>query len=315
MYVHLFLFFVLYVNLQKSPFKSSAMKGGSSKGKEPMIDVDDPSPRSKRTRFSTGVYDSDLFKSYAAFQTYTNYFRDALLLVERAIDQSSLLNTNIPIWFATKDWNFLLSNLEDAYKNLVKEFYANAIVKGEEIKCWVRGKRFSVTLIYFADILHIKRPILPIPPVYDELNPDEEVLREALGDNLEFSSNGKSISVASLSPKLRLLTMIMFSNLYPLSSTSYMNLGQAVFLHDLITGMEIDVCFHIFHILAKMVEQTTSRNCIPFYCLISRILKLKGVHPSEDEHPYPRPSPINIRTLHASMSHTKKNTKHESHAT
>ena len=86
-------------------------------------------------------------------------------------------------------------------------------------------------------------------------------------------------------------------------------------MHDLIADVEIDVCSHIFHILAKKVEQTTSRNCIPFYRLISTILKLKGVHPSKDEHPYPRPSPINIRTLHASMSHTKKNTKQESHAT
>ena len=178
----------------------------------------------------------------------------------------------------------------------------------------MRGKRFSITPVYLADILHINRPILPIPPVYDELNPDEEVLREALGANLEFSSNGKSISVASLSPEVRLLTMIMFSNLYPLSSIGYMNLGRALFLHDLITGMEIHVYSHIFHILAKTVEQTASRNCIPFCRLISRILKLKVVHSSEDKHPYPRPSPINIRTLHASMSNTKKNTKHESHA-
>ena len=197
----------------------------------------------------------------------------------------------------------------------MKEFYANAIVEGQEIKCWVRGKWFSVTPVYLADILHIKRPILHISPVYDELNPDEEVLRETLGANLEFSSNGKSISVASVSPELRLLTMIMFSNLYPLSSTSYRNLGQALFLHDLITDVEIDVCSHFFHILAKTVERTTSRNCAPFCRLISKILKLKGVHPSEDERPYPRPSPINIRTLHASMSHTKKNTKQESHVT
>ena len=151
--------------------------------------------------------------------------------------------------------------------------------------------------------------------MYDELTLDEEVLREALGANLEFSSNGKSISVASFSPKLRLLTMVMFSNLYPLSSTGYMNLSRALFLHDLITDVEIDVYSHIFHILAKTVERTTSWNCIPFCHLISRILKLKGVHPSEDERPYPRPSPINIRTLHASMSHTKKSTKKESHAT
>ena len=132
---------------------------------------------------------------------------------------------------------------------------------------------------------------------------------------MEFSSNGKSISVAFLSPELRLLIMIMFSNLYPLSRTGYMNLGRALFLHDLITDVEIDVCSHIFHILAKTVERIVSRNCIPYCCLILRIWKLKSVHPSEDEHPYPRPSPINIRTLHANMSHTKKNTKQESHAT
>ena len=196
----------------------------------------------------------------------------------------------------------------------MKEFYANAIVEGEEIKCWVRGKRFSVSPAYLAEILNINRPILPIPPVYDELTPDEETLREALGANLEFSSNGKSISVASLSPELRLLTMIMCNNFHPLSSTRYMNLGRALFLHDLISDVEIDVCSHTFHIVAKTVDRTTSRNCIPFCCLISWILKLKGVHSSEDERPYPRPSPINIRTLHASMSHTKKNIKQESHA-
>ena len=117
--------------MQMSSFKSSAVKGGCNKGKEPVIDVDEPSLKSKRTRFSIGVYDPDLFRSYATFQTYTSQFRDAPLLVERVVDQHSLLDTNIPIWFATKDWNFLLSNLEDAYENLVKEFYANVIVDGE----------------------------------------------------------------------------------------------------------------------------------------------------------------------------------------
>ena len=79
--------------------------------------------------------------------------------------------------------------------------------------------------MYLAEILHINRPMLSPPLVYDDLNPDEEILRVALGDNLEFSSNGKSVSVASLSLELRLLMTIMFHNLYPLSSTGYMNLG------------------------------------------------------------------------------------------
>ena len=86
-----------------SPFKSASVKGKSSKGKELVIDVDDPSPRPKRTSSPFGVYDPHKFRSYAAFQTHENYFRDATPLVERAVNQSSLRETNIPIWFATKD--------------------------------------------------------------------------------------------------------------------------------------------------------------------------------------------------------------------
>ena len=50
--------------------------------------------------------------------------------MEKAVDQASLIDTKIPQWFATKDWNYILTNLGDAYENMVKEFYANAILKG-----------------------------------------------------------------------------------------------------------------------------------------------------------------------------------------
>ena len=48
-FVHLYLFFVFCFGVQMSPFKTSVMKGGNNKAKEPVIDVDDPSTRSKRT--------------------------------------------------------------------------------------------------------------------------------------------------------------------------------------------------------------------------------------------------------------------------
>ena len=67
-----------------------AVKGGSGKGKEPVIDM-------------TGFYDVGKFRSYATFQSYENYFKDAPLLVERVVKQASLLDMNIPKWFATKD--------------------------------------------------------------------------------------------------------------------------------------------------------------------------------------------------------------------
>ena len=297
-----------------SPFKSAAMKGDSNKAKEPVINVDNPSPRPKRTWSPSGVYDPHKFRSYAAFQTQENYFKDATPLVERAVDQPSLRKTNIPIWFASKDWNFLLSDHDVVYVNMVKEFYANAIVEGDELKCWVRGKSFSVSPVYLANILHINWPMLATTLVYDDLNLDEDLLQETLGRNLEFSQIGNSISVSSLSPELRVLTIIMFHNLYPLSNIRYMTLGRDVFLHDLISDEEIDICAHIFHLLCKTVLRTDSRACILFCCLISRILKLKGVHPSNNESPYPKPSPINIRTLNVSIGHSRKGIKTESSA-
>ena len=97
---------------------------------------------------------------------------------------------------------------------MVKEFYANAIYERDELKRWVRGQHFIVTTFYLANILHINRLMFPKPPVYDDLHPEEDSLRDAFGNNLEFSPNGKSISVSSLSLELRVLTTIMFHNLY-----------------------------------------------------------------------------------------------------
>ena len=182
-------------------------------------------------------------------------------------------------------------------------------MEGEELKCWVRRKSFSVSPAYLAEILHINRPMLKNSPIYDDLCPDEELLRDGFGQDLEFSSNGNSVSVSSLPLKLRVLTIVMFHNLYPLSSTWYMNLGRALFLHDLISDVEIDVCAHIFHVLRKMVLQTESRICVPFCCLMSRILKLKRIHPMADESPCTKPSPINMCTFNASIGHSRKRVK------
>ena len=169
-----------------------------------------------------------------------------------------------------------------------------------------------MTPSYLAEILHINRLMLRKPPAYDDLYPEEDLLREALGKDLEFSPNGNSINVSSLSPELRVLTIIMFHNLYPLSSTRYMNLGRALFFHDLISDVEIDICAHIFYILCKTVVRTDLWICIPFCCLVSWILKLKGIYPLADESSHPKPSPINLQTLNASIGYSKKGVKSES---
>ena len=118
-----------------SPFKRSAVKGSSSKGKELVIDLESFTPTAKKSQSSIGFYDVSKFRSYAASQAFENYFMDALLLVERVLEQGSLLNTNISKWFANKDWNFLLSSLKEPYEQMVKQFYANTIYERDELKC------------------------------------------------------------------------------------------------------------------------------------------------------------------------------------
>ena len=80
------------------------------------------SPKSKKTRSSAGVFDDTRFRSYTAFQAYLSYFESALMVVEWVVEQATLLDTNIPKWFTSKYWNYLLSNLNDPYEELVKEF-------------------------------------------------------------------------------------------------------------------------------------------------------------------------------------------------
>ena len=53
--------------LEMSPFKKAPVKGCSSKGKEPVIDVDDYSPQTKGTRSSSKGFDPNKFRSYAVF--------------------------------------------------------------------------------------------------------------------------------------------------------------------------------------------------------------------------------------------------------
>ena len=120
-----------------------------------------------------------------------------------------------------------------------------------------------------------------------------------------------SISTTLFSPELTTLKLIMFSNLYPLSNTTFINLGRATFLCDLITGAPIDICAHIFQIIRKTSARLVTRTILPFCSLVVKIVLNEGVSPSSDEKILPRPRPISMYTLQASKSHSSKKPKSE----
>ena len=75
--------------------------------------------------------------------------------MERIVRFDTLRIHFYPKIFADKDWANLFGNFKDLIDELVKEFYLNARFIGVELKCWVRGKEFIITLDFLAKILHI----------------------------------------------------------------------------------------------------------------------------------------------------------------
>ena len=194
---------------------------------------------------------------------------------------------------------------------LVQEFYSYARYTEVELKCWVRGKEFSINPDYIAKVLRITRPAnVDLTPYHDRFLQVQEIL-QVLGPDHEIRSKGSSIGTAQFTLEPMTLKLIMFSNLYPLFNTAFINLGRAQFLCDLITGVPIDICAHIFQTIGKTTTQSAGRTCIPFCSFIMKIMLLEGIHPPTDGKIVTRPRPISMITLQESKSHSSKAPKSE----
>ena len=134
---------------------------------------------------------------------------------------------------------------------MVKEFYSNARFTGVELKCWVRGTKFSINADYIAKVLRITKLENVDRTPYDDRVLQAQNILQVRGNEHEVGSTGSSIGTALFSPELITLKLIMFSNLYPLSNTAFISFGRAKLLCDLISGVPIDICAHIFQIIGK----------------------------------------------------------------
>ena len=92
-------------------------------------------------------------------------------MVKRIVRFDTLGSTFIPRIFADKDWVDLFGNFEDPIDELVKEFYSNARFTRVELRCWVQGKEFIITLDYLAKIFRITRPKNVDTSPYDDKVP------------------------------------------------------------------------------------------------------------------------------------------------
>ena len=91
--------------------------------------------------------------------------------MERVLKFDSLGTTFIPRIFEAKDQADLFGNFKDPIDELVKEFYSNARYTRVELKCWVRGKEFSINPNYIAKVLRITRSANVDITSYDDKQP------------------------------------------------------------------------------------------------------------------------------------------------
>ena len=129
------------------------------------------SPISKRTWHSSQASNSERFRIPLDSQTYSSFFEDAPTKVERVVKFDTLRTTFIPRIFEEQGWANLFENFEDAIDELVKEFYSNARYTKVELKCWVRGKEFSINPDYIAKVLRITRSANADFTPYDDKQP------------------------------------------------------------------------------------------------------------------------------------------------
>ena len=278
----------------------------SPKGKN-ILTNDQSTPVAKRTRLSSqSSKDSNCerFRTPLNSHIYLSIFDVASPIMERVVEFNTLKTTFVPWIFESRDWVDLFGNFEDPMDELVKECYSNTSDLEVELICWVRGKEFIINPNSIAKILHITRPKNVDLTPYDGRTPEIQDILQVLGPDHKVSSKGTSISTAKFAPELTTLKLIMFSNLYLLSNTTFINLGRAQFLCDLITEAPIDIYAHIFQTIRKTATRSAAQGCIPFCSLIMKFILHEGINPPSDGKMMTCLCPISMITLQASKSHS-----------
>ena len=129
----------------------------------------------------------------------------------------------------------------NVYAEIIQEFYANAFMEGDRINCWLKGREFHVTRESIQEILEV----CPTTP-HTSLQYDERM--EKLEQIMDIQINKKALHTIPFTSEMRTLDYIMIFNLYPMRNLTNLSAPRSIFLLDLFTHKEIDICSHIYHL-------------------------------------------------------------------
>ena len=244
---------------------------------------------------------SDHFKSNEADMKYNDCYNKATIIMERVVQLESLTDTFIPKVFKERTWTKLLNSVGIVYSEIIKEFFSNAAVDGDRIECWVRHKEVVITREIIQDFVEIRPPSQPISVQYEDRLSSTEEMVQLLGGKLKKSS----MNTIPFSPEMRTLAYVMIHNLYPVTNLTTLSVPRTMFLYDLFTHKEINICGHIFHLLNKSIEKQNSRTVMPFPSLIMGLIAKAKLKLPSGLTVVQRDYPISAHTVNRSIAHIK----------
>ena len=122
---------------------------------------------------------------------------------------------------------------------------------------------------------------------------------ELLGGSLKK----KSMNTIPFNAEMRTLAYVMIHNLYPVTNLTTLSTPRTIFLYDLYTHKEIDICGHILHHLFKSITKRNSRTIMPFPSLIMGLIAKTRLKVPSGLTIVPRDYPIGANTVTRSETH------------
>ena len=234
----------------------------------------------------------NLFRFVQHFERYKDSFLKGTIIQERFVDLGDLKDTFIPDYFEGRGWDKLLSDLSTVCEPLIREFYANVVIREDELNCWIRGHEFTLDAHDIDEVLGLEGL-----EDHDFTNYKDKMLSiETVQNRIGGQREGRCLNTITFPVDMRCLTTIMMFNLYPVKKLTTINNARAIFLMELKEKTFIDISSHIFDTIVDETR-TTSRPKLIFPSLLMRIFRAKGVAILQDISPMSTPSAINKMTV------------------
>ena len=225
-------------------------------------------------------------KAYKRMKMDHNLFR-FVPHFERYVDLEDLRDTFIPNCFEGRGWEKLLSDLPAMCEPLIREFYSNAVIREDELSCWVRGTEFTLDAHDIDDVLDLEGLKDHYFINYKDRMLSIETVQQRIGGQREEMPKYQAFPM-----DMRCLTIRMMFNLYPIKKLTTINNARAIFLMEPKEKTFIDIGSHIFDTIVDKTK-TTSRPKLIFPSLLIRIFRKKGVAIPQDISLMSTPSAIN----------------------